>query len=159
MNEAKKPQLFDMVAVLGIPPDSDVEIGDVGTVVELLPPRRTHTRHRHAARQRRAGPEPISHTRRLISSAGRVHLDAPLHWRTATGIPFTTDGNPGQIFRPSAGGDVASTPHVFRRFSTQPDSLPPCARGAEAGDVCPAAVGRPLLRHEVGRVRLDAPFL
>ena len=27
-----------MVAVTGSPPDADVEIGDVGTVVELLPP-------------------------------------------------------------------------------------------------------------------------
>jgi catabolite regulation protein CreA len=34
----RNPALFDLVAVVNPPADSDVEIGDVGTVVELLPP-------------------------------------------------------------------------------------------------------------------------
>ena len=38
MIQSRKPQLLDLVAVLKRPPDADVEIGDVGTVVELLPP-------------------------------------------------------------------------------------------------------------------------
>jgi hypothetical protein len=32
------PQLLDLVAVLQPPADAEVRIGDVGTVVELLPP-------------------------------------------------------------------------------------------------------------------------
>ena len=38
MTQSRKPQLLDLVAVLKRPPDADVEVGDVGTVVELLPP-------------------------------------------------------------------------------------------------------------------------
>ncbi len=38
MAQSRKPQLLDLVAVLKPPPDADVEGGDVGTVVELLPP-------------------------------------------------------------------------------------------------------------------------
>ena len=38
MNQSRKPKLLDLVAVLKRPPDADVEVGDVGTVVELLPP-------------------------------------------------------------------------------------------------------------------------
>jgi hypothetical protein len=38
MSLAKQPQLFDIVAVLNSAGQSDVEVGDVGTVVELLPP-------------------------------------------------------------------------------------------------------------------------
>jgi Domain of unknown function (DUF4926) len=38
MNQSRKPRLLDLVAVLKRPPDADVEVGDVGTVVELLPP-------------------------------------------------------------------------------------------------------------------------
>lgn len=38
MANTREPTLFDLVAVLTSSPDSDVEIGDVGTVVELLPP-------------------------------------------------------------------------------------------------------------------------
>ena len=38
MIQSRTPQLLDLVAVLKRPPDADVEIGDVGTVVELLPP-------------------------------------------------------------------------------------------------------------------------
>ena len=38
MTQARKPALPDMVAVLGAGPDTPVEAGDVGTVVELLPP-------------------------------------------------------------------------------------------------------------------------
>ena len=34
----RQPQLIDLVAVLNNPGDEGVEIGDVGTVVELLPP-------------------------------------------------------------------------------------------------------------------------
>ena len=30
--------MLDLIAVLKRPPNADVEIGDVGTVVELLPP-------------------------------------------------------------------------------------------------------------------------
>ena len=37
MIQSRTPQLLDLVAVLKRPPDADVEIGDVGTVVELLP--------------------------------------------------------------------------------------------------------------------------
>jgi hypothetical protein len=32
------PKLLDMVAVLSVPQDVQVEVGDVGTVVEFLPP-------------------------------------------------------------------------------------------------------------------------
>ncbi|MDZ4659197.1 MAG: DUF4926 domain-containing protein [Bythopirellula sp.] len=38
MSNARYPQLFDIVAVLNNAGESDVEVGDVGTVVELLPP-------------------------------------------------------------------------------------------------------------------------
>ena len=38
MLKARKPQLLDLVAVLHGGDDPNVEIGDVGTVVELLPP-------------------------------------------------------------------------------------------------------------------------
>jgi hypothetical protein len=36
--QSRRPKLLDLVAALKRPPDIDVEIGDVGTVVELLPP-------------------------------------------------------------------------------------------------------------------------
>lgn len=35
---AKQPRLLDLVAVTNAAGDADVEVGDVGTVVELLPP-------------------------------------------------------------------------------------------------------------------------
>ena len=38
MISSRRPKLLDLVAVLKRPPDVDVEVGDVGTVVELLPP-------------------------------------------------------------------------------------------------------------------------
>jgi hypothetical protein len=38
MTQSRKPKLLDLVAVLKHPPDVDVEVGDVGTVVEQLPP-------------------------------------------------------------------------------------------------------------------------
>jgi len=38
MTQSRKPKLLDLVAVLKQPLDADVEVGDVGTVVELLPP-------------------------------------------------------------------------------------------------------------------------
>ena len=36
--QSRQPKLLDLIAVLKRPPNTDVEIGDVGTVVELLPP-------------------------------------------------------------------------------------------------------------------------
>ena len=38
MSRARRPQLTDIVAVLNSAGESNVEVGDVGTVVELLPP-------------------------------------------------------------------------------------------------------------------------
>ena len=38
MCPTRMPKLLDMVAVLSAPPDTQVEVGDVGTVVELLTP-------------------------------------------------------------------------------------------------------------------------
>lgn len=38
MKNQRYPKLFDLVAVLNQPAESEVEAGDVGTVVELLPP-------------------------------------------------------------------------------------------------------------------------
>lgn len=38
MAQTREPQLLDIVAVLNDTGHSDVEVGDVGTVVELLPP-------------------------------------------------------------------------------------------------------------------------
>jgi hypothetical protein len=38
MAQARQPQLFDIVAVLNNAGQSELEVGDVGTVVELLPP-------------------------------------------------------------------------------------------------------------------------
>ena len=38
MISSRRPKLLDLVAVLKHPPDVDVKVGDVGTVVELLPP-------------------------------------------------------------------------------------------------------------------------
>ena len=38
MSHSRQPQLLDIVAVLNSSGESDVEVGDVGTVVELLPP-------------------------------------------------------------------------------------------------------------------------
>jgi len=34
----RTPALFDLVAVLNVPKEAEVQVGDVGTVVELLPP-------------------------------------------------------------------------------------------------------------------------
>ncbi len=38
MTQQRKPQLLDLVAVLNVPPDAPLLTGDVGTVVEVLPP-------------------------------------------------------------------------------------------------------------------------
>ena len=38
MKSRRLPKLLDLVAVTDVPPDVAVEIGDVGTVVELLDP-------------------------------------------------------------------------------------------------------------------------
>jgi hypothetical protein len=38
MMQSRKPKWLDLVAVLKRPANADVEVGDVGTVVELLPP-------------------------------------------------------------------------------------------------------------------------
>jgi catabolite regulation protein CreA len=38
MKATRQPKLLDLVAVTNATGDSDVEVGDVGTVVELLPP-------------------------------------------------------------------------------------------------------------------------
>jgi hypothetical protein len=38
MISSRRPKLLDLVAVLKRPSDVDIEVGDVGTVVELLPP-------------------------------------------------------------------------------------------------------------------------
>ncbi len=38
MTSQRQPKLFDLVAVTSSSPDSEVSVGDVGTVVELLPP-------------------------------------------------------------------------------------------------------------------------
>lgn len=38
MMQSRKPKLLDLVAVLKRPANADVEVGDVGTVVKLLPP-------------------------------------------------------------------------------------------------------------------------
>ena len=38
MTKRGKPQLLDLVAVLRAGEDPSVEVGDMGTVVELLPP-------------------------------------------------------------------------------------------------------------------------
>jgi hypothetical protein len=38
MAQARQPQLRDIVAVLNSAGQSEVQVGDVGTVVELLPP-------------------------------------------------------------------------------------------------------------------------
>jgi hypothetical protein len=38
MIQSRRPKLLDLVAVLKCSPDADVEVGDVGTVVELLSP-------------------------------------------------------------------------------------------------------------------------
>ena len=35
---SRRPKLLDLIAVLKRPTSADIEIGDVGTVVELLPP-------------------------------------------------------------------------------------------------------------------------
>jgi hypothetical protein len=37
MISSRRPTLLDLVAVLKRPPDVDIEVGDVGTVVELSP--------------------------------------------------------------------------------------------------------------------------
>ena len=38
MTQPRQPQMLDIVAVLHSAGQSDLEVGDVGTVVELLPP-------------------------------------------------------------------------------------------------------------------------
>lgn len=38
MSQSRQPQPLDMVAVLNAAGEPEVEVGDVGTVVELLPP-------------------------------------------------------------------------------------------------------------------------
>jgi catabolite regulation protein CreA len=38
MTKSRQPKLFDLVAVTHCPAGEAVEVGDVGTVIELLPP-------------------------------------------------------------------------------------------------------------------------
>jgi hypothetical protein len=38
MSQVRQPQLFDIVAVLNSADQTEVQVGDVGTVVEMLPP-------------------------------------------------------------------------------------------------------------------------
>jgi catabolite regulation protein CreA len=38
MIQSRRPKLLDLVAVLRRPANADIQVGDVGTVVELLPP-------------------------------------------------------------------------------------------------------------------------
>lgn len=38
MSKPREPKLLDLVAVTSSAPESEVAVGDVGTVVELLPP-------------------------------------------------------------------------------------------------------------------------
>ena len=38
MTKQREPKLLDLIAVTSSPPESDVSVGDVGTVVEVLPP-------------------------------------------------------------------------------------------------------------------------
>ena len=38
MPSSRAPQLLDLIAVLKSLPDADIDVGDVGTIVELLPP-------------------------------------------------------------------------------------------------------------------------
>jgi len=38
MAHGRQPELLDLVAVLNRPAEAGVDVGDVGTVVELLPP-------------------------------------------------------------------------------------------------------------------------
>ena len=38
MDKSRQPKLLDIVAVLNPPADAEVQVGDVGTVVELLTP-------------------------------------------------------------------------------------------------------------------------
>ena len=38
MSHAREPKLLDLVAVLNVSGDASLEVGDVGTVVQLLPP-------------------------------------------------------------------------------------------------------------------------
>ena len=38
MNKSRPPKLLDLVAVTNSPPGEPLEVGDVGTVVELLAP-------------------------------------------------------------------------------------------------------------------------
>lgn len=38
MTKQRDPKLLDLVAVTSCAPESEVSVGDVGTVVELLPP-------------------------------------------------------------------------------------------------------------------------
>jgi hypothetical protein len=38
MNQSRVPKLFDLVAVVSSPAGSDLAVGDVGTVVEVLTP-------------------------------------------------------------------------------------------------------------------------
>jgi hypothetical protein len=38
MTQSREPKLLDLVVMLKPSPDADVEVGDVGTVVERLPP-------------------------------------------------------------------------------------------------------------------------
>jgi hypothetical protein len=38
MNSQREPKLLDLIAVTKSAADSDVAVGDVGTIVELLPP-------------------------------------------------------------------------------------------------------------------------
>jgi hypothetical protein len=38
MNKQREPKLLDLIAVISSEPESEIAVGDVGTVVELLPP-------------------------------------------------------------------------------------------------------------------------
>ena len=38
MTKSRQPKLLDLVAVLNSPDADNVEVGDVGTIVEILPP-------------------------------------------------------------------------------------------------------------------------
>lgn len=38
MSSTRQPKLLDLIAVINFPADASIQVGDVGTVVELLPP-------------------------------------------------------------------------------------------------------------------------
>lgn len=73
MTEPRRPKLLDLVAVLASPADPEIRAGDVGTVVEFLPPDAVEVEFlSRDGRTRHVGTLPLSDVLALNRGRARV---------------------------------------------------------------------------------------